>query len=125
MKKIVFLICALTAISCFADTMICKSPDFNPRNNEGQALRVSFSPANEVLLVKKIKGSWYCDVGTVKSPNLLANTNRGDIYDVNFQCDERWGRLIVPNNFLDTKTIKYEFKDTEGGVFKYTLTCKK
>jgi len=121
-----FLI-AFLASSAFAQstTYICSSPDFDPSNFDGQSLKVKMDEQGAVTSIEKMEGSWYCDDGKNLKPALLSSSAKNEVYDAQMNCDEAWGRLVVPAKFKPAKDkMKYSFSDAESGVSTYSLSCK-
>lgn len=109
MKKFIVMYCLFCSVlaSAAEKTLVCKSADFNPKDYEGQALKITFDD-EKVLSVEKVAGSWFCDKGVVQNPSLLRQTLKVRVYDVNFQCDEWNGRLVLPAS-AKIKSVRYEF----------------
>lgn len=120
MKKLILALACLSSTAFAETSMICTSKDFNPADYVGQSLQVTLD-GDRVVAVEKMKGSWYCDSGKVNFPKQLASNAKSDVYDVNFQCDENDGRLILSHTH---KTATYTFHDPEAGTVVSYLICK-
>lgn len=127
MKSIIFLtVLAYMNVSLAAQTLTCKSNDFNPSNYDGQALKITLGVGNKLIEVEKVKGSWFSDSGFVSNPKPLAQNSKGTVYDVNFGNDEYNGRVIVPNTSKVTSII-YQFSyadDERNRQSTSVLICK-
>lgn len=101
-KFALVLICLFSAFAWAGKgTLTCTSSDFNPKNYDGQGLRITFDAADNVTKIEKMHGSWFCDDKIVMNPDVLATRGDFTIYEVNFGCDEWNGRLALHANPKD------------------------
>ena len=110
-------------MNAFAATMVCKSSDFDAANYNGQSLKLEFTQ-DKLVSAEKMKGSWWCDEGRVKNPEVSDKQTGATVYDVNFSCNEGGGRIVVPSDFLASKTVTYKFGEGTSENMKWVLTCK-
>lgn len=104
-------------------TLVCLSEDYNPLARQGQGLNVTFSNG-QIVEIQKREGSYYCDKGTVRNPPLVFGDESVQVYDVTFNCGDKYGQIVLPANFAVQKGLLYNFMDAQLNDLRWTLICR-
>lgn len=128
MKKLILAIASFAANFAFAanTNLYCQSADFNPAEQEGQALVLTFNETNQLTDVAKVAGSWFCDDSSVQNPVIESHILGVINYSLDFDCGEFAGMLSLRDTPAKAITaVTYEFSwDVTGDDYFRTTTNK-